>query len=260
MLITPPHPRVHDAYENSSRVAHSQPPYLERSRRAYVARLIRAIGLNGIVKTLWYNFRILPLRQAVRLPLWVSRKTTLYLCRKGCIEIEESKPRPGMLKFGLSDLQFYYDSNSFVSIMGRLIIRGKNFHSFAPGLSMNIRPGAVLELGDSFSCANFLRIFVSDRVTVGDNNMWSFYNLVMDTDAHQILDGEGRICNPPKPIVFGDNCWMGAYSKVLKGAEIPSGSICGAGSTVTKPLHEENSIYIGNTLVKSNIHWRRDLQ
>lgn len=86
--------------------------------------------------------------------------------------------------------------------------------------------------------------------------MWSFYNLVMDTDAHPIFDREGTIINSPQKIIFGNKCWLGAYCKILKGASIPDGSIIGAGSTITKTLPKMGSIYIGHKLHKVDVTWK----
>lgn len=224
-----------------------------------ILRRFNALGILGILKTIYYNFKILPFNQAYRLPILISKKTTMYLCHRGCIKFIDKNPCFGNLRFGLSDLEYSYDSPSFVTIQGMMIIRGNNYHVFAPGLSLNIWKNGVLDIGDSFSVAPHLRCFVSNRVVVGDNNMWSFYNLVMDTDAHRILDDHGRLVNSPRNVVFGKNCWVGAYCKILKGAHILDGCIIGSGSTITKKLQQSKSVYVGDKAVRENITWDRGI-
>lgn len=37
----------------------------------------------SIPKTVWFNLRYLPLRQAVRLPIWLHYSTTVKKCYRG---------------------------------------------------------------------------------------------------------------------------------------------------------------------------------
>lgn len=231
--------------------------YIFRLRK--IRRIIWALGFFGILKTLFYNFKILPFKQAYRLPIIISKKTTIYLSHKRCIKFEDPKPRFGSLRFGLSDLEFTYDCNSFVNIIGEIIIKGTGFHVFAPGLSLNIRENGVLIIGNNFSTAPHLRLTCSKKITIGEDNMWSFYNLVMDTDSHHIYDEDNKLINAPKEIEFANHCWLGAYCKVLKGAFIPEGCIIGSGSIVTKRLEIANSIYLNNRMIRERITWNRKL-
>lgn len=183
----------------------------------------------------------------------------MFRCIRGCIEFESPKPQTGTLRIGLNDLDFSYESKSFVSIQGHLIVKGSGFHVFGPGVSLNIWNGGILILGNFFSVAPHLRMFVSHCIEIGENNMWSFYNLIMDTDAHPIYDYNGELTNRPQKISIGDKCWVGAYCKILKGASIPAGSIIGAGSIVTKSLSKSNSIYLNNKLYRTDIRWNNNL-
>jgi len=48
-----------------------------------------------------------------------------------------------------------------------------------------------------------------------------------------------------KPIVIGDNVWLGANTVVCAGVTIAKNSIVGAGAVVTKDLTEEGCLYGG---------------
>lgn len=87
--------------------------------------------------------------------------------------------------------------------------------------------------------------------------MFSWNILLLDTDCHAIKDSEGELLNPPRAFHIADNVWLGAYTKVLKGATIPEGSIIASGSIVSSQLTEGNSIYVGNNKVKSDVYWSR---
>ena len=66
--------------------------------------------------------------------------------------------------------------------------------------------------------------------------MWSFDTIIMDTDSHKIFDDSGESISHNCEVIFGDNVWLGCRCVVLKGANIPNGSIIAANSTVTKKL------------------------
>ena len=65
--------------------------------------------------------------------------------------------------------------------------------------------------------------------------------LITDTDWHE--DDPRVGCN--KPVVIGDNVWLGYAVKVLKGVRIGENSIIGACSVVTKDI-PANVIAAGN--------------
>ena len=92
---------------------------------------------------------------------------------------------------------------------------------------------------------------------IGDDNMWSFDNVIMDTDSHVILDSEGGLMNPNKEVVVGNHVWVGCRNTILKGSNIPNGCIIGSGSIITKNLGSPYSIYIGNKLLKEGVNWTR---
>lgn len=146
---------------------------------------------------------------------------------------------------------------STISIQGTLKVKGKGVHQFASGLSLNIMPNAIVEIGNNFSCAHNARFHIYKSLVIGDDNMWSFDNVIMDTDAHSIYDENGALITHDKGITFGDNVWLGCRCIVLKGSKIPSGSLVAAGSTVTKALDKDNAIYNGNKVIRENITWSR---
>ena len=95
----------------------------------------------------------------------------------------------------------------------------------APGLSM----------GCFFYCCN--GIIIKDNVRIGPRVSLISIN-------HDIYEYENYIND--KPIIIGNNCWIGANVVILPGVELGEHTVVAAGSVVTKSFSEGNRIIGGN--------------
>ena len=98
-------------------------------------------------------------------------------------------------------------------------------------------------------------------IRIGRDNMWSSGIVVRASDGHQLFDLESlETENFADEITFGDNVWIGSEVVVMKGVHIPSGSVVGQSSLVTKKFTEENTVIVGNParVVKHNVGWSQD--
>lgn len=111
---------------------------------------------------------------------------------------------------------------------------------------------SVIELGSGFLNSN-VKIRCKDRITIGNNVAISHDVTIMDSDSHGV-QYEGY--EMTKPIVIGDNVWIGSRSIIMKGVHIGDGAIVAAGSVVRKDV-PSNSIVAGvpARIVKENIFW-----
>lgn len=207
----------------------------------------------GLIKTIWINFKVLPFRQAIHFPIVLARSVRIGVCKRGSISLKDG----GLFHIGFHGDAATYPKHSLLHIEGKLILEGKGFHSFAPGLIMRIAKGGVLRIGNNFSCHRDNTFIVNKSVSIGNDNMWSFEVLTMDTDAHVICSEDGELLNPNKEVVIGDNVWIGCRNTILKGAFIPDGCVMGSGGVITKRLETPRCIYCGNKLIKENIVWHR---
>lgn len=95
-------------------------------------------------------------------------------------------------------------------------------------------------------------------IIIKDNCMLSSGIEVFASDCHTIIDNN-CVLNRGNNIVIGDHCWIGKNVFICKNTKIPSNSIVGACSVVTKRFDEENIIIAGNPakIVKRNINGDR---
>ena len=106
----------------------------------------------------------------------------------------------------------------------------------------------------TFSVSVDARINVAKRVSIGNDNMWSYGNTIMDNDSHPIYDSSGNQINHHREVVFGNKVWMACHCIILKGADIPDGTIIAAGSIISKSSTQTKTIITtGGKVIKENI-------
>lgn len=120
----------------------------------------------------------------------------------------------------------------------------------------SVEPGALLEIGDDsvlvgpvFMCA--------EHISVGKRVVISYSVTIADSDFHPIA-AEARkrdaIANSPKgdrstrpqvvsrPVVIGDDVWIGIGAIILKGVHVGDGARVGAGAVVTSDVPAGKSV------------------
>lgn len=137
-------------------------------------------------------------------------------------------------------------------ILGRILrSKGSNCRIQGP---IFFHYGVHTTIGDNFF-ANFNFTVQDDAlVTIGSDCSFG-PNVTIVTPVHplvaaervRMLDSEGkprRLCYA-KPVVIGDNCWLGANVVVCPGVTIGANCVIGAGSVVVKDIPAD-SVAAGN--------------
>ncbi|MEG1617315.1 MAG: sugar O-acetyltransferase [Bacteroidales bacterium] len=115
-------------------------------------------------------------------------------------------------------------------ILGKI---GRNVH-FEPNFRCEF--GMNISIGDNFY-ANFDCIMLdANKITIGNNVL--FGPRVGLYSANHAIDAEERRQGGcyARPIVIGDNVWIGAGVHIMGGVQIGENSIIGAGSVVTRDV------------------------
>lgn len=207
------------------------------------------------LKTIYFNLKYLPFRQAVRLPILVSNKVYLK-ATSGKIEFD-CPVSPGLIQFGYGDVGIFDSkkSRSIWQVSGTVVFRGRC--NIGHGSKISVGSNGRLVIGENFTISAESSIVVSSEVRIGNNCLMSWDVLVMDADIHVLKDEFGEIINSPKPIIIGDKVWIGCRCLILKGSEIPNNCVIGADSIISKALEKDNGLYVGKPckMVKENISW-----
>lgn len=114
-------------------------------------------------------------------------------------------------------------------------------------------------IGEGTYIGDLTRIGAIEKVVIGKYNVISNYVRIIDNNNHP-TDPEKRVKmsksgfyndnwewsnSEHKPIIIGDNVWIGEFSRICKGVQIGRGSIVAASAVVTKDV-PEYTIVAGN--------------
>lgn len=110
------------------------------------------------------------------------------------------------------------------------------------------KPGAQIRVGAQAAMSGATIVSYAS-VTIGERTLLGADVFVADTDFHPLLP-ELRAQHPTneagvKPIVIGNDVFVGARSMILKGVTIGDGAVIGANAVVTRNV-EPRTIVAGN--------------
>lgn len=207
----------------------------------------------SIPKSLYVSIKLLPLGQAIKLPIFV-RYNCHIVSLKGSVKLE-NKVKSRMLNVGFGKLGIFDKTyqRSIIQIDGVLVLKG-NYTNFGQGAKICIMNKGILSIGKNFNNSGEIQIVCYKKIDIKDNVLISWNTLIMDTDFHQTINIKNNISNDKDGIVtIGNNVWMGARSTILKNSFIPNGCIIAANACCNKKYEEENCLLAG---IPAKIHKR----
>jgi maltose O-acetyltransferase len=117
------------------------------------------------------------------------------------------------------------------------------------GENVDIHPQTViwsapcLSIGNDVCIHAFTHIFAGGSLTIGNGAMISS-NCSITTVTHEV-HAATRTTGIYKPIVIGENVWIGTGAVILPGVTIGDYAIIGAGAVVTKDVPAKQ-VFVGN--------------
>lgn len=206
-------------------------------------------------KTLYFNLKYLPFKQAIKLPILIANQ--VYLKKISGNVILDCTVRTGLIQIGYGDVGIFdrKKSRSIWEVNGTVVFKGKC--KIGHGSKITVGANGELILGSNFTINAESSIVAFSKVQFGSNCLLSWEILIMDTDFHKLKDEVGNVLNEPSPIIIGDKVWIGCRCLILKGAVIPNNCVIGANSLLNRVLEKENSLYVGSPckIQKENISW-----
>lgn len=220
--------------------------------------IVLLLKLN-ILKTVYFNFKVLPFQQAIKFPFFLYGKIYLWQIN-GTIELPD-KISIGMIKIGYRwhDLWPLSFLPTQIQNCGRLIFKGRCIISGGANINVQSTEG-VLTLGDCTLIGGGSVIKCLDKISIGNNTGLTGNCVVMDCNMHFVKNiDDGTVANYKAPIAIGENCWINYGSIISKGAVIPNYCITSRNSLVSKDFSElgSNLFLVGAPAKPVSFHVQR---
>lgn len=207
--------------------------------------------------TIYVNFRCLPFKTALKLPLFIGYRTHIdKLSRNikfGC------EPTTFMARIGWGGTEgreqgkknyLLLNDNASIQFNGRC--------TMSSGVSLILDLG-TLEIGDDFFCNKNCTISCNDRIIIGDHALFGWNVEVLDSDNHKVVHkNKEKTCDHGE-IKIGDYVWVASFAHILKNSAIPDGSVVAYHSLVTKQFEGEKLLLGGcpAKVIEEEIEWER---
>lgn len=185
----------------------------------------------GIINTLRANFTLLPLSDAVKLPILVFRGTELIIAKTAKITFK-CPIRFGLLRLGAIDaLQIPRGSHSYISLSGGVIICGSTRYGYNAKLIVN--RGATLSFGGDNVVNHDSHILAHNKITL-DYGARVGWNVQICDSAFHYVDVNGTVSAKTKPVTIGRQAWVSSFCNVTRGAVLPDFSVLSTCSLLNK--------------------------
>ena len=212
-------------------------------------------GILSIPKTLYFNFRMLPLRKAIRLPFFVSYRVELGELR-GIVSVPDDI-YPFMVKLGVGGSEGVAAGPGYFSCGkgSNVIFRGKTL--LGQGSTVRCDSG-TLTFGESFSANRNCFFACSEELTFGKDVLLGFHVSIRDSDGHAIFHN-GVKKDSMRPVRIGNHVWICSDVHILKGTLIGDENVVAAGSYVWGDFPEMHCLLGGypTRRLQDHIDWQK---
>lgn len=182
--------------------------------------------------TIVLNLRLLPFRQAIRLPIVVYSPCETLIRRSRVSINKDARIRFGMIAIGRNDDRFISSRERVYFQMIDSIINVSGNFRLSPGCTIRMVHG-ILNLGNNSVMGGGSKILCNKSITIGNGVRIAFGCVCCDTNYHYFSINR-KVQNCDGSVIIGDKSWIGNNSTVCKGTILPNFSILAARSLVNK--------------------------
>jgi|WetSurMetagenome_2_1015567.scaffolds.fasta_scaffold49668_4 acetyltransferase-like isoleucine patch superfamily enzyme len=191
---------------------------------------------------IYFNFRMLPLRQAIHLPFFLYNPSFQDLSGKIILDIKN--PTIGMIKIGKTGAGMYKKNCTILEIGGNMHFYGECF--IGSNTLISIGRKGVCYIGKKTLINSGSRIICYHKIVIGNYTHIGWDVQMIDTDMHSMKNAlTERKVKGYAPIILGEHCWIGNSSFILKSTTLPNYTIASCGSYINKKFKCEEKTLIG---------------
>lgn len=199
----------------------------------------------SVFNTLKANFRLLPKRQAFKLPILIFKNTTLKIGADANFVLD-CPLKTGLVKFGCTDIYHIPKrTHTYLSFDGLILVKGCVSVSYNSRIIVGRR--AQLILGGENYINHDSSVLALERIELchGCSIGWEVH--ICDSAFHYVVI-DGNVKRKTSPIRLGRQTWVCSYCNICRGAVLPDYSILSNCSMLNKDFSPE-----GNNLLIAGI-------
>lgn len=213
--------------------------------------------LRSLHKTLYFNFKYLPFKQACKLPILLYKPK--FIKCKGKIIIDSKTICTGMIKLGFNHAHAYPHSGIvFENYGGTIVFKGRCV--IGNNSSISVGPTANLQIGDNFNATTTFKLICWYNINFDYNVRFGWDNLVLDTSFHRLKTRNGDWANKGYGNIYiGHDNWIATRCIILAGTETQPYTVVATNSLLQK-RYDKSYVLLGGSpakIIKEGIY--RDL-
>lgn len=188
----------------------------------------------NIWKTIYLNYKLLPIKQAVHFPIHLYGKWNFRMMN-GTILIPTNQVKCGAYKFGFDTAGYFTSLINTLSLHTDSTIELGEEVRIGQGVQICLYPKAVLKMGSFSSLGDNVKIVDYQSIIIGKRTAITWDCQISDFNSHFILDSAtNKIFTICKPVQIGDYCWVCNKTVVMPGTKLPNRIIVASGSLLNR--------------------------
>lgn len=208
------------------------------------AKILSSVNL---LKTIYVNFKTLPFKKALKLPILVGYRVKFYGFRRGSIRLV-GEGKTGSIRLGVQSEWPIFPNQREWSMLRCSSDSVLTFDLTNSG-TIVIYPGfsivnnGTIQIGSHSLINQHCNFYCAKSIVLGDRCRIGWNTQIMDSDIHLVFDISKRVIyNPIAPVSIGDNVWVSSNCCIMKGAVIPPFSVVAGHSLVNKDFGDVTTV------------------
>lgn len=194
--------------------------------------LLKKILSHNYWAILYFNFKMLPFKQAIKLPFDFYYKIRFEEL-SGKIILNKEEITRAMIKIGGRGSEMFSRHTTIIDLKGTIIVNG--VVEIGHGCLLRVEKKGTLTFGDQVRIGALTKVFCENKILLKDEIDFSWECQIFDTNFHYIKE---VITNKIEAIIgeveIGSYNWFGNRITVMKGTKTPDLFIVASNSLCNK--------------------------
>ena len=198
---------------------------------------------RSLLSSVYFNFRMLPVNQAWKLPILLYKPKLCSL--KGKITVC-GNIRFGMVRLGCFRVPLYPNNGIKIYVDGNLVFYGDC--NIGNNSVLSVSESGSLSFGRFFSATAALKLTCSNEICFGEHVTVGWDNIFMDSDFHRLSKlNMGGYTKGYGKIEIGSDNWFACRNIILKNTLTPNKCTIAAQTVLNKDYRKFGEyVVIGN--------------